>query len=202
MEDLLKLMEFLCKKHKQKSEEWQELNNGINLYDGKQKVCHMFGDVNIMNYIYSYMEFLNNMNDLQFEMQRLNLTCKVTSRVKQNNSIQDKFKRYMTDRHQQGEVPLKKCINDIMGFRIVLNEYYSHEKVIDFLSNNVKNIRVVSADKDEYVAVHAYFLTGDNKNFQWELQIWNNKDEKKNLLSHSKYKQDYITWETKVEEEG
>ncbi len=165
-------------------------------------MCHIFGDVNIMNYIYSYMDFLNNMNDLQFEIQKLNLSCKVTSRVKQNNSVQDKFKRYMASKHQFGEVPLKKCVNDIMGFRIVLNEFYTHDEVINFLKSNFQNIRVISADKDEYVAVHAYFITGDNKSFQWELQIWNKKDEKENLSSHYKYKQEYVTWENEVEKEG
>lgn len=201
MNDAIKLMEFLYKVHKEKNLDWQAGNSGENLYNGAKKVCHVIDDVNIINYIYSYAEFLNNIKDLSFDIQDLNLSSKVTSRIKQTNSIQEKLKRYMTDKHQYGEVQLKKCLNDILGFRIVLNEFDSHEDVINILSERFEKIKVVNADKEDYVAVHAYFMTGDNKNFQWELQIWNKKDEMTNLLSHHKYKQDYISWETDTEKE-
>lgn len=61
--------------------------------------------------------------------------------------------------------------------------------------------RCIDSSKGEYRATHLYFRDG-NYTFPWELQIWGSCDEKSNLISHKKYKQEYITWEKEDEEGG
>ena len=48
--------------------------------------------------------------------------------------------------------------------------------------------------------MHIYFKE-DNYTFPWELQIWLEQDEKNNLISHAKYKEDYAQWEKRAKEE-
>lgn len=199
MGDLIKLVRFLYDMFELKTKNWVELNS-VNPYNGNKNVCHIINDSNILNYIYSYRDYLNTMNDLHIELQKLNLSCKISTRVKDNNSIQDKLHRYMGEKHNYGEIPIKKCLNDIFGFRIVFNEDYTHDKLIDLLKDKFDNIKVINADNNDYRATHAYFKMGDNKSFQWELQMWNKSDEKSNLESHQKYKQEYTKWENERKE--
>lgn len=46
----------------------------------------------------------------------------------------------------------------------------------------------------DYIASHIYIMSV-NQLFPWELQIWKKVNERSNLDSHKKYKQEYITWE-------
>ncbi|MGO8609138.1 hypothetical protein ACC848_39940, partial [Rhizobium johnstonii] len=41
-------------------------------------------------------------------------------RIKQAESISEKLLYYMTDVHEFGKVPLNKCLNDLLGFRILV----------------------------------------------------------------------------------
>lgn len=60
---------------------------------------------------------------------------------------------------------------------------------------NYPNLKCINSTKGKYVATHIYFGNDDNTKFQWELQLWSKENLESNLLSHAKYKQDYIKWE-------
>lgn len=60
---------------------------------------------------------------------------------------------------------------------------------------------VLDSSKQDYRAIHLYFKK-DNYSFPWELQIWNECDSERNLISHKKYKQEYTAWEKKNKKGG
>jgi len=71
---------------------------------------------------------------------------------------------------------------------------FKFEKILDIVEKNYDKLKCRDASKRGYKATHIYFKQ-DNLNFPWELQIWNKKDEINNIISHEKYKQDYVKWE-------
>lgn len=138
---------------------------------------------------------MNDTSNLQLDFQELRLNSVVESRIKQSNSMQDKIDRYMLESHDYGRVPLRKCLNDILGCRIILDRDYSFKELESFVKSIVKNVRIVDRDLESYKAVHVYFLTGNNNNFLWELQLWNPSNALENYNSHHKEKQDYVDWQ-------
>lgn len=69
------------------------------------------------------------------------------------------------------------------------------DEIINYIKNNFPDLKVINSSKGYYKAVHVYFGKGNNYLFQWELQVWLERDQISNLLSHHKYKQDYVKWE-------
>ena len=80
------------------------------------------------------------------------------------------------------------------GIRIILDYNFEYENLLEIIKHNFYNLKCILSERGEYKAIHIYFKE-DNYHFRWELQIWNKKDENRNLISHKKYKQDYIKWE-------
>lgn len=199
MEELSTLLKFLINKHEEINHLW-EIINDTNPYKGNQNVSHVLENANIIKYIHQYREFIALNETFQEEIKNLDLKIgTVTRRVKDHNSIQYKLERYMGEKHRNGEVPIKKCLNDILGFRIIFHDNYNYEEIKNFILNNFNNVKVIDSSKGNYKALHAYFIK-DNKKFMWELQMWNKEDEENNLLSHHKHKQDYIVWEDEEKE--
>lgn len=56
------------------------------------------------------------------------------------------------------------------------------------------DLKITDSSKMDYIASHIYIMSV-NQLFPWELQIWKKVNERSNLDSHKKYKQEYITWE-------
>lgn len=117
----------------------------------------------------------------------------VTSRVKAQNSILQKIHTYCLT-HENGKIPLNKCINDLFGIRIIINAVFGYDDVKTYISKYFPKYKCINSSKELYNATHVYFKS-DNYHFQWELQIWSKQDEETNLHSHSLYKQDYVKWE-------
>lgn len=116
-------------------------------------------------------------------------------RVKQLESVIYKLHRYNFIKDEAGKIPINKCLNDLLGFRVVIPNF-SHdcmifENMCEFIRKNYK-IRYINASKGDYRATHIYFHGDSNKNFPWELQIWLPDDHETNHESHAKHKQDYI----------
>lgn len=200
MEEFINLLTFLIEKHKVISESWEEEIQS-NPYNGNLNVCHILEDSNIIKYIYLYREYIALNESFQEELKNLNLTIgTVTRRVKDHNSIRFKLERYMGKRHGEGHVPIKKCLNDILGFRLIFNDNYEYEDIIKIVSDNFQDVKIMDRSNGDYKALHIY-LSKDNKRLMWELQIWNKEDEETNLMSHHKYKQDYVIWEDEEKEE-
>lgn len=149
----------------------------------------------MLNTIFNYREFINENNiQLLMDFKQFNSEkAKVNSRAKTKNSIEYKIKNYI-ENHENGRVPIEKCLNDLFGMRIICSEELTYEQIAEFINKKHEYLKCIDSSKKEYKATHIYFKQ-DNFNFQWELQVWNKIDEINNINSHEKYKQDYVKWE-------
>ncbi|MDT2861307.1 hypothetical protein [Lactococcus lactis] len=134
-------------------------------------------------------------------------------RVKQPESAINKIYHYKLT-HEDGKIPLQKCLNDLVGFRIIIDSSFSYDDIKEYIEQSPR-IKVplmkiyVRKDYDEegklsYIGVHAYFKSGNNSFFPWELQIWKGVDEQSNEFSHTQYKakREYISWADSYEKES
>ncbi len=128
-----------------------------------------------------------------------NLSENIEARIKTKNSIYYKLEIY-TKTHENGNIPLNKCLNDIFGIRIIINDKVTEEDIINLIKNKYPKLKCINSNKLDYKAIHVYFGKGNNKLYEWELQIWLNKDKDNNYKSHGVYKQDYIKWENERSE--
>lgn len=120
-------------------------------------------------------------------------------RVKQKESIQNKLIHYyMTN--EDGNIPIQKCLNDLLGYRLIIDNFDPNnsdfKKLIEKLKNELSLMKCYTRDKDGYKATHIYFKNGENIFFPWELQIWATEDAESNEISHSEHKskREYINW--------
>lgn len=95
---------------------------------------------------------------------------------------------------------INKCLNDIIGFRLIFKRDEDFKKIISYIKNKYSNIKCIDSSKNKYIAVHLYFTNDNNYLFRWELQLWNSSDEYNNKESHEKYKQEYTNYE--INEKG
>lgn len=166
-------------------------------YNLSKSLAKQFSESELLKGVFEYVSFLND-KIYSFMVGFDNWDkngSKVTSRVKARNSIAYKIASYIVY-HEGGEVPVKKCLNDLFGIRIILDGDYTHEQISEFVKSKFDNIKCICSNKQEYIATHIYFkYPKQNRAFQWELQIWLSKYEHSNKVSHNKYKQDYVNWE-------
>lgn len=160
----------------------------------KKQVKDIGNDINIQKYIYEYNSFLSERDihiKIMFEYND------VRARIKTINSYTSKIEKY-NNNNFNGSIPIKKCLNDMLGMRIILNEHYSYEMISNYINSTFYDkYKCIDSSKQSYKATHLYFQT-DNFSFPWELQIWNREDEKNNIESHKIYKQEYTDWENNI----
>lgn len=198
LEELDTLIVFIQKEYDELINRWKKSD----LYSSFNQKITLVKDINqdnnILKQILNYRNFINENNlYLKMRFEGLSLKSKFNTRVKAQNSIEDKVENYMTDKHENGAVPINKSFNDIFGVRIIFDEDVDYSIINNFIEKkyNKKYIKCTDSSKNTgYVATHVYFRR-DNYNFQWELQIWDKKHEKVNVESHEKYKQEYAKWE-------
>lgn len=169
--------------------------NDASLNLKKRLVINAREDANILNKIWQYRSLINDeLVSIMFDIHTIEFErSSVTSRVKAQNSIEYKIDNYCNN-HENGKIPLKKCMNDLLGIRIIIDDQFSYDDVKTYMKENYSNYKCIDSSKLSYIATHIYFENG-NYFFPWELQIWSKNDEKKNFLSHKEYKQDYTRWE-------
>ena len=202
MIELEKLINFIIKKYDEINLELEKNENYNQLNMKKIQVADVYIDKEKLNYIFNYRNFINDKFPYMFsELQQIGFLSNVTSRVKALNSIQYKIENYKLN-HEDGKIPLKKCLNDLLGFRIVLLNDIDYNSVKNYIKDTFPSLKCIKSTKKEYDAVHIYFGNENNKKFQWELQLWNKSKEKTNLKSHAEYKQDYTKWESRNNKGG
>lgn len=173
-----------------------QCKNSINLkkkcvkhYFNEEKIQELLDNIKIFNSILK-----QEINQLLFEDE---FKLWIDKRIKNERSIYDKLCRYQ-QREQSGSYPLNKCLNDLLGYRLVLQSNIKLHELYDILCIDISEkynnkIKIINSSKDEYKAIHLYFKV-DNLCFPCELQIWLSSDTEKNLASHQKYKQNYLNW--------
>ena len=123
-------------------------------------------------------------------------------RAKTKNSVTDKINSYTNgDKHEGGNVPIGKCLNDLLGIRIIIGQEFSFEDIKRYVDlRYAGKYKCIDSSKPgtPYKATHIYFKK-NNTSFQWELQVWKLSDKKDNKDSHEIYKQSYTTWENEAE---
>mgnify|MGYP001851981925 CR=1 FL=1 len=195
LEELEKLIEFIQTEYLHFNKKWQNSNyyTKINLKDNL--VIDLSENEEILNAVFNYREFINenNIKLLMAFKQFSTENAKVNIRTKAKNSIEYKIKNYI-ENHENGKIPINKCLNDLFGIRIICAEKMGYAQITELIKYKFKNLKCIDSSKQDYKATHIYFRQG-NFNFQWELQVWNREDEMNNINSHEKYKQDYIKWE-------
>lgn len=195
LEELEKLIEFIQIKYIEFNREWQNSNYYTKINLRNNLVCDLLENEEMLNVIFNYREFINENNiQLLMDFKKFNTEkAKVNIRTKTKNSIEYKIKNYIQN-HENGEIPINKCFNDLFAIRIICTEQLTNKQIVEFIESKFNNLKCIDSSKQGYKATHIYFKQ-DNFNFQWELQIWNKIDEYENITSHEKYKQDYVKWE-------
>ena len=200
-DELKDLIDYIQTVYTEVTNEWLNGTDAkINLK--KSQVSDIDVDGTIYKNIMEYVQLLNEKSaDITL---RLSSVCayQVTARVKAQNSIEYKIQNYKTERHEFGRIPINKCINDLLGIRIILKFPLTFEEIHSFIQATYQGrYRCIDSSKLGYKAVHLYFRE-NNQSFPWELQIWNRCDVKSNFASHQKYKQEYTSWEKESKEGG
>ncbi len=182
-------------------------DNGVDRFNQrKKKVREIDSDISLSDCVYRFRSFLVGKSNF-FETHLTTAGIPYRIRVKNINSIADKISRYM-EKAEQGEIQINKCLNDILGLRIITEKSYPcdviQKYILEWYGNNQTRVRVYDSSKpnEAYVGTHLYFHY-DNLNFDWELQIWHKDVAITNEESHNKYKQSYTNWEneSKMEEQ-
>ncbi len=170
MKELEKLINFIIKKYDEINLEWEKNENYNQLNMKRTQVVDVYIDKEKLNYIFNYRNFINDKFSYIFnELQQLGFSCNVTSRVKALNSIQYKIENYKLN-HENGKIPIKKCLNDLLGFRIIFLDDIDYKNIKDYINDTFPKLKCIKSIKKGYNAVHIYFGNENNKKFQWELQ--------------------------------
>ena len=153
-------------------------------------------------YILAYQQFLNEKSfEIVEKIEDLNFIKKPTSRIKNIHSIEYKINNYKSKKHENGNIPVLKCFNDLFGARIILSQALTHKEIKKFIRDNYQDkYKCIDSSKGDYVATHIYFKNS-NYNLPWELQVWNECSEERNIRSHRVYKQEYVEWEKRNKRE-
>ncbi|PJN91001.1 hypothetical protein [Bacillus sp. mrc49] len=139
------------------------------------------------------LEELTIETDLDFTYETFDLRL----RVKQKESIVNKLKYYQVGKDGNGKYAINKCLNDLLGTRIIIDGFDHNCEQFNELCNDMSKfikIKKTNASKGDYKATHIYFYGESNNYFPWELQIWNPSDTTNNEISHSLHKQEYTKW--------
>lgn len=195
LEELDKLINFIQTEYMKLTIKWEQSDYYTKINLKNTQVCDLLENKLILDTIVSYREFINQNNiQLLMEFKKFNSeNATVNIRTKAKNSIEFKIENY-TRNHEKGKVSISKCFNDLFGIRIICGEELSFDEILQLINTKYNNIKCIDSTKNDYKATHIYFKK-DNYAFQWELQIWNKIDEVNNIISHEKYKQDYVRWE-------
>ncbi len=195
LDELENLISFIQNEYVQFNEKWQNSDYYFKFDLKNNLIVDLSENEQMLNTIFNYREFINENNiQLLLDFKRFNTkNAKVNIRTKAKNSIEYKIKNYI-ENHENGKIPINKCLNDLFGIRIICAEKMEYAQITELIKYKFKNLKCIDSSKQDYKATHIYFRQG-NFNFQWELQVWNREDEINNINSHEKYKQDYIKWE-------
>lgn len=195
LEELEELIKFIKIKYKELDDQWKNSKYYIKINMKNNTVFDLTSNNEMLDMIFNYRELINANNvQLVLDFTKYNsVNAKVNTRVKNKNSVTYKIENYCKN-HENGNVPINKCINDLFGVRFISKENLTYEQISEYISNKFSDLKCINAIRQDYKAIHIYFKK-DNFSFPWELQIWNEENELSNIEAHEKYKQDYVRWE-------
>ena len=155
-----------------------------------------FIDEQFLNYMDNYKTSLTILYSKILHRVKKETNVEITGRIKSGDAIILKLhrKRFEDD----GKFPLNKYLNDLLGFRIIDDNFGNNIYEIPLQLNDLKtqNKRIIHKMREngEYSGYHVYFMGANSSYFPMELQIWNSKNARKNFESHEMYKKEYTYW--------
>jgi len=192
--------EFLARQQHTPSLKNKQLRNFLSEDSKNNKNIEI--DINFLKYILKYTEELEEFytTKLLNRLTEENISFNHI-RGKNKDSIISKVFHYRFGKNEKGQIATNKCLNDLLGFRIYIDEIKNYDsftenlKTIIGTKDKINNrLKFNNSCKGNYKAVHIYFKGIDNKYFPWELQIWEKHQEKDNLDSHKNHKLGYLEW--------
>lgn len=167
----------------------------------KNQISHLVTDKKLSNSFFDYLtgyyffasQLINSdiIAELSDQYSDLNLTMRLKSIV----SLQNKIEKYYHGK-LLGKTPIQKCVNDIIGFRIILNQDCSKNPSFIQMCDDHRRKNIIRKyyfkEDSGYRGMHIYFNAQSNLFLPWELQVWYDEDEAANYRSHRKYKQTYF----------
>lgn len=200
------IIEIIYEEHKMHTGKWLS-NLPMSHYNLKKKqvrnVCSSnpddidnFVDSDFLLYIDSFKSTLGILYAKILRRVKDETGVTLVGRIKNDDSILLKLHRKRFE--DEGKFPLNKYLNDLLGFRIIDNNFNQNVgQVKSFLTEyKEQKGRIVHKYREngEYKGYHVYFMGLNSKTFPVELQIWDYVDEVNNLESHESYKKDYTYW--------
>lgn len=201
--DFFRLENAICdinKLHKEISREYL-IDNSFNLrkirvkdvVENSSKISKEF-----LDYIDKYYAGLNAaLISSNFEYDYSEWDARI--RIKQKESVINKLHYYFCN-HVNGKTSIQKCLNDLLGFRLIIDDFNFNSLDIQNFFEDIKCeqnlMKWYTRDKEGYKGTHIYFKNVSNFYFPWELQIWNTAYARSNEISHElhKAKRNYIMW--------
>lgn len=96
-------------------------------------------------------------------------------RIKTNESILNKLYYYAVVTNR-GNYPILKCLNDIAGFRLIVDSSKEYKEILESIVSSplleVELFRPYVREDDGYSAIHLYLKSSSNYYLPWEVQIW------------------------------
>lgn len=203
---LEKVIIFLSSMHKILS---KEIDLYINLkrttVSSKYDLDKELLSTEFINYIRAYIDEITIMLYAEKNTVLFLRENRLRNRVKQEDSIISKLEYYL-NKNEGGNVPINKCLNDLIGFRMILSLWEFEDDILQLLNMLKQNLGIVyyKREDNDYKAIHVYFKSNNNCYFPWELQLWDINDYKKNELSHKNHKQKrvYARFSNEYDERG
>lgn len=189
--EVLSCIGFLIKLYTFRINDW-DLRTSKNLKNFY--VCNFLEDNEFQRFT---MEYLNKFNttikNIDLNIHGVSFSC----RVKNLNSIYCKINR--DNEKHEGKIPIYKCLNDLLGIRLIIDDSFDYDKLMKFIKEAFINCRFLDASKNGYIANHLYIKV-DNFSFPFEIQFWKKENAIKNKELHKIYKQSYIYVENSMKE--
>ena len=128
MEKINEVIKTILSMYNTINNKWKSSENYIKINQRKNQVIDIVLNPEIMENIIKYREFVNNeVSYIEYRLQIFN-NLNITSRVKQKNSIESKIWHYIFKK-TNGKSSMNKCINDIYGIRIIVDDSINYEDI-------------------------------------------------------------------------
>ncbi|MFD2830232.1 hypothetical protein [Corticicoccus populi] len=208
---IIKLVEFISSEHILFTKKFFQSQNNTPSLKNKQIRHFLHGSmednnveikIDFLSYILEYIDEISEYYTFELLMKLLEQNISIEHiREKNKDSIVSKIFHYRFGKDEVGRLATNKCLNDLLGFRIYIDEITDYEilkddlmRIIGTKDSNNNRLKYYNACKNEYNAVHIYFDGINNSYFPWELQIWGENHIQTNLDSHKEHKLGYLEW--------
>ncbi len=201
IEKIVQLINNIGEYHKTFSKNFYK-NNDSNINLKKTTIDKILKEISynglFMDLIDEYIKLISK-EILVSEIRSNSSKFTIRFRGKNRESVLNKLYYYRFDR-EEFQIPIQKCLNDIMGFRIILESNLSYDELLEKIENSnllkVQLFRQYVRKDENYHAIHIYLKSSSNIYLPWEVQIWKKEDEQVNESEHKnhKSKRKYINW--------